>query len=67
MLLITRYHLLFSDWRGYFIAGFAMVWIANMYMAIFSLLRFGIKKEKIDISTKEEELKQIAKQKASGR
>ncbi len=59
ILLLSQFRLLFSDWRGYVIAGFALVWIANMYMAIFSLLRFGIKKEKIDISTKEEQLKKV--------
>ncbi|MEP7236610.1 MAG: hypothetical protein ABI685_02055 [Ferruginibacter sp.] len=53
MMLLTGYKLLLDDWRGYFIAGFSLVWIANVYMAIFSLLRFGIKKEKIDISIKE--------------
>ncbi len=57
VLIVCKYKLLFPDWRGYIIAGFALVWIANMYMAIFSLLRFGIKKEKIDINIKEEELK----------
>src|SRR6266704_1561063 len=29
MLAITRYHLLFSDWRGYLISFFSLVWIAN--------------------------------------
>ena len=54
ILLLTGYKLLLDDWRGYIIAGFSLVWIANIYMAIFSLLRFGIKKEKIDISIKEQ-------------
>ena len=62
MLCLTGYKLLFADWRGYIIAGFSLVWIANIYMALFSLLRFGIKKEKIEISTKEEELKNITQQ-----
>ena len=53
ILLLTGFKLLFPDWRGYIISGFSLVWIANMYMAIFSLLRFGIKKEKVDISVKE--------------
>ena len=57
ILLLTGFRLLFNDWRGYVLSGFSIVWIANMYMAIFSLLRFGIKKEKIDINIKEEELK----------
>jgi len=53
-LLLTGYKLLLTDWRGYVVSGFSLVWVANMYIAIFSLLRFGIKKEKIDISLKEQ-------------
>ena len=53
VLLLTGYKLLLNDWRGYIIAGFSLVWIANVYMAVFSLLKFGIKKEKFDISMKE--------------
>jgi len=59
VLCISGYQLLFTGWRGYLIGGFSIVWVANIYMAVFSLLRFGIKKEKIDISTKEEELKNM--------
>lgn len=54
MLILTGYKMLFTDWRGYLISGFSLVWIANLYMAIFSLLRFGIKKEKVEISVKEQ-------------
>lgn len=54
ILFLCGFKMLFTDWRGYVIAGFSLVWIANMYMAVFSLLRFGIKKEKIDISVKEQ-------------
>ncbi len=46
---LTGYKLLMHDWRGYLIAGFALVWIANMYMGIFLLLRQSIKKEKTEI------------------
>lgn len=54
MLILTGYKMLFNDWRGYVISGFSLVWVANLYMAIFSLLRFGIKKEKVEISVKEQ-------------
>lgn len=47
MLLITGYKLMFNDWRGYLISGFALVWIANIYMSLFGLLRQNIKLEKI--------------------
>lgn len=54
MLIITGYKLLMSDWRGYLIAGFALVWIANLYMSVYAFLRIDIKKERI-IAEREEE------------
>ncbi len=56
-LIITRYHLIFNDWRGYVIGGFSLVWIANVYMGAFGRLRIDIKKERLDTNLKEEELK----------
>jgi hypothetical protein len=47
MLIITRYTLLFPGWRGYLLAGFALVWIANIYMSIYAFIRIDIKKERI--------------------
>ena len=55
-LLITHYQLLFDNWRGYLIGGFSLVWIANMYMSLFALLRTDLKKGKIDANLKQEEL-----------
>lgn len=46
MLFVTNYKLLFDDWRGYLIAGFSLIWIANIYMSLFGLIRIGMKKEK---------------------
>lgn len=48
-LIITKYHLLYPDWRGYLVGGFALVWIANIYMSIYNLIRMDIKKDKIEI------------------
>ncbi|HEY0176185.1 MAG TPA: hypothetical protein VGC08_07400, partial [Pedobacter sp.] len=48
-LFLTNYHLLLSDWRGYIIAGFSLVWIANVYMSLFGLVRQDISKEKSEI------------------
>jgi len=56
-LIITHYHLLFDDWRGYLIGGFALVWIANIYMSLFAFVRVGMKKEKMEADIKEKELK----------
>ena len=57
LLFITRFRLLFDDWRGYLIAGFCLVWIANIYMSLFSLARAGLKKERVMTKIEEEELK----------
>ena len=56
-LIITRYHLLYNNWRGYIVAFFALVWIANIYMSLFGFLRTGMKKENIEAKIKEVELK----------
>jgi len=44
ILFITNYKLLFDDWRGYLIGGFALVFIANVYMSLFALVRIDLKK-----------------------
>ena len=53
MLLITRYKLLFPDWRGYLIALFSLVWVANQYMSIYNRLRLDIKHEQVEIKADE--------------
>ncbi|MEO6314697.1 MAG: hypothetical protein ABIU63_13385 [Chitinophagaceae bacterium] len=45
-LFLTGYKLLLPDWRGYIIAGFSVVWIANIYMSLFGLIKTDIKKER---------------------
>lgn len=59
MLIITGYKLLFNDWRGYLIGGFSLVWIANMYMSLFALLRVDMKKVKFEANIKEVEHKKV--------
>ena len=49
-LFITRFHLLFDDWRGYLIAGFSLVWLANVYMSLFGKLRLDIREERVEIA-----------------
>ena len=53
VLLVTRYKLLYPDWRGYVIAGFSLVWVANIYMSLFARVRLGVKKERVEIGMKE--------------
>jgi hypothetical protein len=54
-LLLTHFRLLEPDWRGLIIAGFSMVWVANIYMSLFAMLRTDLKKEKTEIKKLEEE------------
>jgi len=54
MLVITKFQLIFPDWRGYLLSGFSLVWIANFYMSLFRRLRLDIKKQKTDVELKEE-------------
>ncbi|HEY4592452.1 MAG TPA: hypothetical protein VIJ61_08600 [Thermoanaerobaculia bacterium] len=55
-LILTRYRLLLDDWRGYLIAFFALVAIANVYMSSFGRLRQEVKSEKLEAEMKEKEL-----------
>ncbi|MES2573502.1 MAG: hypothetical protein V4572_01040 [Bacteroidota bacterium] len=48
-LIISDYKLLLPDWRGSLIAGFSLVFIANIYMSLLALLRQSIKKKKVVI------------------
>lgn len=54
-LVFTGYKLLLDDWRGYLIAGFSLVWIANVYMSLFGLIRLDMKKERTVIKKMENE------------
>ena len=50
-LFITRFQMLYEGWRGYLIAWFALVWVANIYMSFFNRLRLDIKHENVNIAT----------------
>lgn len=58
-LAITRYHLLFDDWRGYLIAFFSLVFVSNAYLNFYSRLRLEISAQKIDAKAKEKEMEKI--------
>jgi hypothetical protein len=53
VLLVVRFQLLYDGWRGYAIAWFALVWIANFYMSAFNRLRLEIKHENVTIAAEE--------------
>jgi len=55
---ITRYKLLCPDWRGYLIAGFALVWLANQYMSVYGHLRLDIREKRVEIKAVEQEVEE---------
>lgn len=57
------FKLLIADWRGYLIAGFSVVFLANIYMSLFALLRQTIKKEKVEIKKMETDTNDLTEQK----
>lgn len=56
ILLITGFKFLMDDWRGYLLAGFSLVWIANIYMGIFALIKVDVKKERLLYKNEEKKL-----------
>ncbi len=62
-LLLTRFQMLYEGWRGYLIAWFALVWVANFYMSLYNRLRLDIKHENVEIAVEQavvEEKKAVA-------
>ncbi len=51
---LTRFKLLLDDWRGYVIAAFALVVVANTYLNLYARLRLEIHREKETIKTLEQ-------------
>jgi hypothetical protein len=54
---MTGYRLLLPGWRGALLAWFSLVWVANVYMSLFGRLRLDIKRERVEITAEEQELK----------
>jgi hypothetical protein len=54
MLAITRFTLIYDGWRGYLVAWFSLVWIANLYMSLFAHVRLEIHEERLEIDAAEE-------------
>lgn len=50
---LTDYQLLIPGWKGYLLGLFAVIWIANIYMSLFALIRIDLKKERLEATLKE--------------
>ncbi|MGC2108339.1 MAG: hypothetical protein WA655_02410 [Candidatus Korobacteraceae bacterium] len=55
-LAITRYKLLYGDWRGYLIALFALVYVSNFYIGVFGHVKLEVKKDRAEIRAIEAEV-----------
>jgi hypothetical protein len=67
MLAITRFKLLYTDWRGYMVSPFALFWMAKVYMGAFANLRLDIHHERIEIKSNNLELQSQQEQMHSNR
>jgi len=47
-LVLTQTPLLYDDWRGFVVAEFALVWIANLYITLYALLRQTLRQRKAE-------------------
>src|SRR4029453_3965053 len=53
---LTSFRMLLDDWRGYLIAWFAVVAVANLYISLYGRLRIDIKSERLEAEVKAQEL-----------
>jgi hypothetical protein len=66
-LVITRFKLVYPDWRGFLVSLFALVWVSNVYMAIFANLRLDVHHERLEIKSKDMDLQSKAEQNHTNR
>jgi hypothetical protein len=59
-LALTGFWMLYPDWRGFVIAWFSLVWIANLYMGLFGKVKLEVKKERAVIQKIEKDTKKAA-------
>jgi hypothetical protein len=51
----SGFGLLLPGWRGSVVAWLSLVWIANIYMAVFARLKLEVKQERLEIARQERE------------
>lgn len=58
ILILTGFKLMYTDWRGYVLAFFALPWIANQIMSLYRRLRVDIKHENLKAEVVKHEKKE---------
>jgi hypothetical protein len=63
VLVLTRFHLLFDDWRGYLLAFFALPYISNLYMGVYAQTKLEARKDRMEakVIQHEAEIKEMEK------
>jgi len=56
---IAGFRLLLPGWRGFLLAWFSVVWVANVYMSLFGRLRLDIKRERVETQAVEQAVEQM--------
>jgi hypothetical protein len=58
-LVVTGFKMLYTDWRGYLVSFFALVWVANIYMNLYSRIRLDLKRERVEIEAQEKSIETL--------
>jgi hypothetical protein len=53
---LYQFQLVFDDWRGYLVAYAALVWVANVYMSLYLMVRVDIRKDRAEADQKEKQV-----------
>lgn len=64
-LMITRYKLLYSDWRGYLVSLFALVYVSNFYIGLFGHVKLEVRKDRAEIKAIEAQVERVEPRKAA--
>lgn len=64
-LVITRYKLLYNDWRGYLVALFALVFVSNFYIGAFGHVKLEVRKNRAEIKAIEAQVDEVETKKAA--
>jgi hypothetical protein len=64
-LVITRYKLLYNDWRGYLVALFALVYVSNFYIGLFGHVKLEVRKDRAEIKAIEAQVEKIDTKRAA--
>lgn len=61
-IIFTGFKMLYDHWIGFLISFFSLVWIANIYMSLYNMIRLDMKTESIEAKIKEAELEESAEE-----